>query len=257
LDEAGGLRATFFLIIFPTGFFLAQVYTEGLFVGLAFSSLVMMKQKRWLWATLLATLTIFTRPNGLAILVPLFWCLGRAAWRQWHDAEPSLNPGLRVRSLLNLAWGLVPVTAFLVWKVSPPGGAFSTVQAMFFGSTPFNLSYSLRAWIESFLLIFGPNLQTRIYYGIEFGAILLGLVSIGLTIRKHPEMALFGLAIMGIAMTSGAPLALHRYVLAVPTVFLVLSRWGRQPVFERAWTVFSLFLMALLAAVFTFNMFAG
>jgi hypothetical protein len=217
----------------------------------------MMRQKRWPWATLLATLTIFTRPNGLAILVPLFWILGREAWRQWRVADPSGKPGHPLRSLLNLAWGLIPVAAFLAWKISPSGHLFSTVQALFFGSAPFHLINSLWAWKDSFLLLFGPNPQTRIYYGIEFAAILLGLVSIGLTIRKHPEMALFGLGIIGIALTSGAPLALHRYVLAVPTVFLVLSRWGRNTAFDRAWTVLSLLLMGLLAAVFTFDMFAG
>src|SRR5687768_6989877 len=39
LGEEGALRAAFYLIIFPTGFFLVQIYTEGLFVGLAFSCL--------------------------------------------------------------------------------------------------------------------------------------------------------------------------------------------------------------------------
>ena len=39
MDEASGIRAAFYLLIFPSGFFLAEIYTEGLFVGLAFSSL--------------------------------------------------------------------------------------------------------------------------------------------------------------------------------------------------------------------------
>jgi Gpi18-like mannosyltransferase len=33
LGEEGALRTSFYLIIFPTSFFLIQVYTEGLFVG--------------------------------------------------------------------------------------------------------------------------------------------------------------------------------------------------------------------------------
>ncbi|MEO5887235.1 MAG: hypothetical protein ABIQ77_06190, partial [Anaerolineales bacterium] len=36
LGEEGALRAAFYLVIFPTAFFLIQVYTEGLFVGLSF-----------------------------------------------------------------------------------------------------------------------------------------------------------------------------------------------------------------------------
>ncbi len=257
LDEAGGLRAVFFLIIFPTGFFLAQVYTEGLFVGLAFSSLVMMRRKKWLWATLLSSLTIFTRPNGLAILLPLFWSLGREAWVRWHSTGLNGRAQQLLRTLPNLAWGLVPVAAFLVWKVSPAGQAFSRVQALFFGSAPFQMVNSLWAWKDSFLLLFGDNPQTRIYYAIEFAAILLALVSIGLMFRRQPDLALLGVGTIGIALTAGAPIALHRYILAVPTVFLALSRWGKNPAFERAWSILSVLVMGLLAAVFTFDMFAG
>src|SRR5512138_2739882 len=46
LGEDGAMRAVFYLLIFPTGFFLVQVYTEGLFVGLAFGCLAMIK-RRW------------------------------------------------------------------------------------------------------------------------------------------------------------------------------------------------------------------
>ena len=257
LDEAGGLRAAFFLIIFPTGFFLAQVYTEGLFVGLAFSSLVMMRRKQWPLAVLLSTLTIFTRPNGLAILLPLFWCLGREAWTRWHSTDPNAETRQSLQLLLNLAWGLIPVAAFLAWKVSPAGADFSRVQALFFGSAPFQLANSLWAWKDSFLLLFGDNPQTRIYYAIEFASIVLALVSIGLTIRRQTDLALLGLGIIGIALTAGAPIALHRYVLAVPSLFLALSRWGKKLVFERGWILLSLLLQCLLAAVFTFDMFAG
>ena len=47
LGEQGALRSAFYLLIFPTGLFLAQVYTEGLFVGLAFGSLAFLAHKKW------------------------------------------------------------------------------------------------------------------------------------------------------------------------------------------------------------------
>src|SRR4030042_4619779 len=72
LDEAGGLRAAFYLLIFPSGFFLAQVYTEGLFVGLAFSSLVLLRRGHPGWAALLAVVATFTRAVGGGVGIPLF-----------------------------------------------------------------------------------------------------------------------------------------------------------------------------------------
>ena len=71
LGEAGGLRAALYLILFPTGFFLAQVYTEGLFVGLAFSSLALVRRKQWLWAALLAVAATWTRTVGIALVASL------------------------------------------------------------------------------------------------------------------------------------------------------------------------------------------
>ena len=78
LDAASGVRAAFYLLIFPSGFFLAQVYTEGLFVGLAFSSLVLLRRGQRGWAALLAILATFTRAVGVVLVIPLFNCLAGA-----------------------------------------------------------------------------------------------------------------------------------------------------------------------------------
>ena len=42
-----------------------------------------------------------------------------------------------------------------------------------------------------------------------------------------------------------------RYVLAVPAVFLLLARLGEHQAFDRVWTVISVMLMALLAALYS------
>nr|HPL30599.1 mannosyltransferase family protein [Anaerolineae bacterium] len=89
LEEDGGLRAAFYLVIFPTGFFLAQVYTEGLFVGLAFGSLALMKRRRLGWAGLLAVLATWTRLVGVGLAIPL-----ALAW--WREVRAK---GLGLRSL--------------------------------------------------------------------------------------------------------------------------------------------------------------
>ena len=64
LGESGGVRTAFYLIVFPTGMFLAQVYTEGLFVGLAFGALAMTKREKWVWAAVLAVFATWTRAVG-------------------------------------------------------------------------------------------------------------------------------------------------------------------------------------------------
>src|SRR5688500_10970712 len=71
LGEDGALRAAFYLIIFPTGFYLIQIYTEGLFVGLAFACLAMLKRKQWVLAALLAIAATLTRAAGAMLVIPM------------------------------------------------------------------------------------------------------------------------------------------------------------------------------------------
>ena len=70
LGEEGALRAAFYLIIFPTGFFLIQVYTEGLFVGLTFACLALLKRKNWLAAALLGRSIAREAAKLIAAAVP-------------------------------------------------------------------------------------------------------------------------------------------------------------------------------------------
>src|SRR5687767_12296868 len=46
-EEESAFRAVLYMLIFPSAFFFAQVYTEGLFVGLAFWSLLFSQRKQW------------------------------------------------------------------------------------------------------------------------------------------------------------------------------------------------------------------
>ena len=71
LGDEGAMRAAFYLLIFPTGFFLLQVYTEGLFVGLAFACLAMLRRGRWLEAALLGAAATLTRAVGVALVIPM------------------------------------------------------------------------------------------------------------------------------------------------------------------------------------------
>jgi hypothetical protein len=41
--------------------------------------------------------------------------------------------------------------------------------------------------------------------------------------------------------------------MAAPAIFITLARWGKNPVFDRAWTLASLLTMGLLSMLFAFN----
>ena len=259
LGEEGGLRAAFYLIIFPSGFFLAQVYTEGLFVGLAFSALVLIRKQKFGWAVLLAVLATFTRAVGVALVVPLLiayyqqgeWRGLDLEWRQiYFKGVPWRTVGYTIMMF-------APVIAFLFWRVSYNGMAFSKVEEEFFGRGLLNFGSTFITWSSAFRDLFGDNSQAAAYYLLEWGAVLLGFLSCIYGLKRYPDIAWFGLIVVFLSFTSGPAQGMHRYILAAPPVFLFLSRLGRRTAFDRVWSIASVLLMGVLATLYTFNMWTG
>jgi len=249
LEDRGGVRTAFYLLIFPTSFFLAQVYTEGLFIGLAFSSLALLRRDQILPAAILAALATWTRSVGALLVIPLAlsW-LKLIDWRSFSLRRPLPTV------VLNGALVLLPVAAYLIWQALL-GRPFQLVDTTWFGRNLFDFSKTLEGFefaVDQFLN--GGNMQMRVYYGIEFTAVIFAIVSCLLIVRRYPALAIFGLGALFIPLTSGAPQSLVRYVLVMPGLYVVLSRWGRNEAFDRAWTVFAVLLMGMLLALFTFDM---
>ena len=252
LGEAGGLRAAFYLLIFPAGFFLAMVYTEGLFVGLAFGVLALIKRQQWLWAVLLSVFATWTRAVGVALVIPLVIAFVRTdQWRQIHISRLGLK-------YLALAISMfAPLLAYFVWRFSYWGQMFQLVEDNYFGRQLLDLGPSISGWTNAFLSLFGSNHQTAAYYMVEIGATLLGIMACIFTFRRYPEAASFSLAVILISLTSGYPQGMHRYVMTAPVVFLFLSRLGKNPAFDRAWTILSTLIMGGMALLFAADMWAG
>ncbi len=243
LGEDGGLRAAFFLLIFPAGFFLAQVYPEGLFLGLTFGALACLLARRWGWAALLACLAVWTRPGGALLLLPMamVWLKDRSWQEGWKSA---LVKGAAVVS---------PAISYGIWSLTPLAARFHFIESHYFSRGLLALEFSLRTWSRAWSALFLGNTQTRFYYLLEFGVIALAITACLLLIREQPEICLFGLAMIFFAITSGPAQGMVRYVMAAPALFWVLARWGRRLVFDRLWTVFSILLLGVESMLFSFD----
>ena len=103
-------------------------------------------------------------------------------------------------------------------------------------------------------MIAGTNPQNTAYYITEFLGLIIGIVACVVTIKTHPELAWFSIAIVFFSWGSGPAHGIHRYILGAPAVFIALSRWGRNPIFDRAWTILSILLMGLLSMLYAFDM---
>src|SRR5580698_10797419 len=115
-EEDQGLRAAFYLAIWPAAAFLAQVYSEALFLALSFGALACLKRGSWTFAAALAVAAVFTRATGVLLVVPfgLTW-LGGGKGRTVGGALLALSPAL----------------AYLAWRVVF-GADFDFVETKYF-----------------------------------------------------------------------------------------------------------------------------
>lgn len=256
LGEDGALRAVFYMLIFPTGFFLIQVYTEGLFAGLAFGCLALLRHRRWAWAALLGGCATLTRAVGVALVIPMAITWIRSG--EWMDLDRDwreiLMHGIPLRPLVRAFLAFTPAVAFLVWKFSYLGFNFDVVEANYFGRGFINFGGAFYNWATAFHDMFIGNSQQMAYFLTEFIGLFIGGLTSLLCIRDEPEIAWFSLAVFLISIGSGPAQGIQRYILGAPAVFVMLARWGKNTAFDRAWTFFSLLLMGLLAMLFAFNM---
>ena len=256
LGEDGALRAVFYLIIFPTGFFLIQVYTEGLFIGLAFACLALLKRRKWLGAALLGACATLTRAVGVALVIPMAITWIRTG--EWLDLDREWREiylhGLPLRPLARAGLAFTPAIAFLVWKFSILGLNFDVVETDYFGRGFINFGAAFYNWATAFHDMFIGHPQETAYFLTEFIGLFIGGLTSLICLRYDPELAWFSLAVFLISLGSGPAQGIQRYILGAPAVFLMLARWGKHPAFDRAWTILSLLLMGMGAMLFAFNM---
>jgi hypothetical protein len=260
---AHGLRAALYLLVFPTGFYLAQVYTEGLFIGLAFMACALAVEKKVVAAAVFAVFAAVTRQAGVFLFIPLAW----AAFQILRDGQ-SRPKGWRIG--VPIVAALAPLASFAAWFFSPLGQNWQTVEREFF-SRSFDIPRSLDLWGKAWdSLISGvdktaatggyglfgggalPSSST-VYLSLEFLSVALGVVACVWLFRRMPGVALFGLAVIVLSAGSSGAQGMDRYVLAVPAIFLMLASFGRRAVFDRAWVLASTLLMGMLVMLFTFG----
>lgn len=243
------MKAAWFMLIFPSGFFMAQVYTESLFIGLALLSFVLARKGRWMTVAVVASLTVLTRPSGIALVPAIALWAGMNMYRQRAaGAKQGFAYYVKVAEAV-----LIPLAVFLAWKLSAYGQRFDYVETHFFSRSIHPLQ-SLGNWLYSFAFILRGPADKAVYYAIELAALVLAGVSTLWGFRKYPDLALFGLLVLGASVSSLATQGLIRYVLACPLIFIMLARFARNGFFDRVWTLASTCLMALLAVMFSLGM---
>ncbi len=279
LAREEGTRAAWLMLVFPSGFFLAQVYTEALFLAFALWAIAFARDRRWFGTALLASCAVLTRAAGVALVPAIAIVAGghiAQASRKTTELRAGVAPGIapdvdakiarngggldgreRTMELLGIAEAiLVPLSVFIVWKLSVLGTRFDIVERAFFGRAIDPVA-SIRSWLSAFASIGAGKGDAAAYYALELASLVAALASAAWGFRRHPDLAVFGLATLALSFFSCVPQGLVRYALSCPLVFVLAARLTRNRGAERAYATASVLLMGFLAALFTLDMWVG
>jgi hypothetical protein len=256
LGRAPAGRTIFYLVAFPTGFFLTAAFNEGLFIALIVGSVYCMRRGHWWLAGVLGAFAGATRSAGILLVLPFVY-------------EYVRQRGRRIR-LDALAVGVIPLGLVAVmitdYAYYHKPLAFSEAQATFWGR---HLTWPWNGVIEAAAYVAGrrkgsqPLSDIWVHNALELATVLLLLVLVGLAVfgpwrmrRDQLVLPLFGLLLILFMISfepKGPPYPLvsaSRIGLEVFPAFMMLGVLGRSPWLDRACLVLFLTMQGVLVAHF-------
>lgn len=236
--------AVFYLLIFPTAYFLHIGYNESLFLALALGSFLAARSRWWRVAGLLGGLAAMTRINGLVLLPAL-------AFEVWDEYR---NEGRRTRAewlwLLLVGAGFA-VYLFINWWTLGDPRAFLKMQGEHWFKSPTwpwvgvkGAWDSLRGLAPSDALMVG---------GQELFFIVLGLgLTVWAWVRLRASYAVWMTFNWLMWTSTKFALSVPRYTLVLFPAFILLARLrASRPAWGAVVVVWSLLMLALFAARFS------
>jgi hypothetical protein len=243
--------ALFFLLLYPTAFFLVAMYSESLFLLLALAALGSARRDRPVAAAVFGLLAGTTRLTALALAAPLAIEAFQAA--RTADRPPLSDSHALRRALLA---GLAPAAGVGLWvfgsglAAGEPGLFFRVQEAWHRGVSPF-----LGAWhfVELPLdrIVQGQALDHPALL-LDYGTFLLfAAIGVYQARRRRFSDAAWTAGALLISIMSGIPASLSRYVLVVYPAFYALAEvFEDRPRLRLAWWIGSGALLLAAEAAF-------
>jgi hypothetical protein len=243
-DDMDALRATFYLLVFPTAMFMTQVYTESLYFALSTPALIVLFRRQWWLTGILATLATITRATGVLIVGAMavhWWLDWRAGQRPpWHTLGAMLFPVI--------AWR---VHVFLLADV----GLNMNEAQRNYGRVLFD-PHNIQIVLNDIGYMLTHNMGA-VHISLDIVLPLLAAWACWKVRREWPGLALYGAASLIVPFATGQLVSMNRYALIVLPIYLVLARKGRSPLFDKLWTLVSVLLLALYLIGFAHGYWTG
>lgn len=228
----------FYLLIFPTAFFLNAVYTEALFLFLSAAVFYYAFKRQFVLAGALGFLAGLTRVTGILLFIPLVW-----EYYRHHSFR-----GLFDKKFLPLL--LVPLGTFLFFIYHQISFGdfllFFKVESSWGRSFQFNKGH--------FSLISHPAVINFVldilFAGFAFVISYLALK------RSWVSYGLYMLATIFVALSTGTFMSIGRYILVLFPMYISLASIKNEH-FRDIYALGSILLLAMNITLFVNNYWAG
>jgi Mannosyltransferase (PIG-V) len=239
-SDAVAQRAVWFLLIFPTAYFLHIGYTESLFLALCLGAFLAARTERWWLAGALAACCCMTRAFGL-VLIPVlaleafdrFRTARRWDWRWlWLAIAPL---GFGVYLLVN-------------WKVEGNPFAFLALRHQLFAMS---ISWPWVGIREAIGNMDREPSDAEIVGAQEVYFAILGLIcAIVSWFKLRPSYAAWSTGAWLLSTSVNSLQSVPRYLLPVFPLFILLARGSRNRFWFAIITFWSILFLALFSAIF-------
>lgn len=245
------LATVVFLLIFPTAFFLAGIYPEGLFLFLCVCSFYFARKRHWLLAGISAGLASATRPVGIVLAPALIW--------EFIVSEKP-KPG-NYGEIIRRGWALIlapaGLVAYMYYNFINWGNAFYFVAAQ--GNFRNNRSVTSLILFPQTLFRYFKILLTvsSAHYEwwtalSELAAFTFAALLIVAALKKRLRTSYLIFTLLGffIPTSTGTFTGLPRYILVLFPIFIALALSGGK-LFKLAYAVCAVILLALFLIFFS------
>jgi hypothetical protein len=219
-DESAAARAGWYLLIFPTSFFLSAVYPMSLFLALATSAFYHARRGQWSIAGILAALASLSRPDGVLLSAGL-------ALEYFHQHKFSMR-----RDAIWLASGPAALLTWMAFQWHRFGAPLAFVAAQ-------------RQWDPS-------PIQTVMHSsraGLQLGCAGLFVILVILCVRcLRPSYTVLAASMLAVMLCAARFWSITRFVVVLFPAFMTLAILGRR------WRVVHLAYMLVATPLSTFLM---
>jgi hypothetical protein len=255
-------RTVFYLLAFPTGFYLMAAYNESLYIAIVAGSLYCMRRRHWWLAGILAGFASGTRMLGVLLGV---------AFLYEYLRQRRFSPR-RIR--WDLLWILLTPSGLLLyalycWRALGDPLCFEKMQTNWFHEGyqwPWTTLAQVSQLVARTHPILGPDSIRNIYnLAIAIAWLVLLFVALNRQWGLGKEQAYLVIFSAGVIL---APLAnpirnyyplssMLRFVLECIPVFMVLAKMGRNARFDRVYTMAALGLQGVMVLTFLHDQFVA